>query len=82
MSSHLNPQEVSDWFESPITEEFFTAIEHVLDQLHEDKTNAFVPEDAHATQNRFSWLLGAEWALNTLMEFKENGAIPEVDDEE
>jgi hypothetical protein len=73
---------MSDWFENPITEEFFKVVQVAIDDLHEDKRNAYVFDDASATQNRFSWLLGAEWALNTLMEFKEQGVLPEVRDEQ
>lgn len=70
MSSQLQ-QEIADWFDNPITDKFYQVVNKALNDLHEDKRNAFAPENPQATQERHAWLLGAEWALGQLNDMRE-----------
>lgn len=81
MSSRPIPeQEIADWFENPVTQLFYANIDQALADCHEDKRNAFVPSDPQATQERHSWLLGAEWALGQVTNMREDQHIGEPDE--
>jgi hypothetical protein len=78
LSSQVNnQQEIADWFSHPITEQFYKEIERAIGAIHEDKRNAYNPDSAHSTQERFAWLLGAEWALGEIIDMREREAIGE-----
>ena len=83
MSSQQIPdQEIADWFTNPVTQLFYQHIDKAMTDCHEDKRDAFVPSDPHATQERHAWLLGAEWAFGKINDMREDGMSGEVNDEE
>jgi hypothetical protein len=83
LSSQPPPeQEITDWFSHPVTELFYRNIDQALVDCHEDKRNAFIPSDPNGTQERQSWLLGAEWAFGTIKDMQEDKQIGEVEDVE
>ena len=65
-------QEIADWFDLPITQQFYTKIEKAIEDCHTDKKNAFAPENPNATQERLSWLFGAEWAFGQIIDMRED----------
>lgn len=80
--SSPNPQEVADWFDHPITEEFYRTVEKALADCHEDKRNAFIPGKPQETQERHAWLLGAEWAFGTMTDLRDDKSIGGVTENE
>lgn len=81
MSSQQIPQqEIADWFSNPVTQLFYQHIDRALTDCHEDKREAFVPQDPHATQERHAWLLGAEWAFGKITDMRADEDIGEVDE--
>lgn len=78
---HLQAQEISDWFDNPITATFFAGISQALEVIYDDKANAHRATPME-TQLRFEFLKGAEWAFTELLEYRDLKQLPvEVDDE-
>ena len=81
MSSQPIPdQEIADWFENPVTQLFYRHIDKAIADCHDDKKDAFVPQDTNATQERHAWLLGAEWAFGNITDMRADRHIGEVDE--
>ena len=65
-------QEIADWFDHPVTQQYLEIIEKAIADCHDDKKNAFFPETPHVTQERLAWLHGAEWAFGQTIDMREN----------
>jgi hypothetical protein len=79
-SPQIPQQEVADWFDNPITEHFFSAIENALKAVEEDKKGAKRATPLE-TQMRFEFLDGCEWAFTDLLEYRDFKTLPGVGDE-
>lgn len=74
-------QEIDDWFENPITEQFFQTIDKAMQDVHESKKNAFAPGDPGTTHERHAWALGAEWAFAEVQGMKIEKRVGGFDEE-
>jgi hypothetical protein len=79
-TTHLSEQEISDWFDNPITQHFFKAIENAVVVIYDDKANA-KRDTPLETQLRHEFLDGAEWAFQDMLLYAEAKRLPEVNDE-
>lgn len=63
-----SPEQIEEWFESPVTEYFKRLIQRQLDSSFDSRSTAFIPGEPFKTQETISFFLGEEGAWDEVLE--------------
>lgn len=68
MNQKLNPQQLEEWFESPVTEQLLNLLRMRLDLTFQMRASVFFPGEPNKTQEGKAMLIGEEGVLNDLID--------------